>query len=719
MKIGSSYTGPLEDHRFMESIARAERFDLQSAQLPAYAWEVPLKPLIVRIPFAVIDRLEGEAVDTFRSLDSRGSEMGGVLFGKATAGEPAIVSIEGYELIPCDYSRGPLFRLADADLARFDKVIAQHGAAGEVPVAGFFRSHTRKGLGLDAEDLALYESRFKDPRKIALLIRPYATKPATGGIFIWENGAVHSESSYLEFPFRSSLLTAARRVEPGDGGMAPNGLGGGPLPAPSVPKAGMRAQIVPIAPRREVAPSVPPLVVEPPATVAHEPEADAPASAPAAAAPEVAAPPPAPAVKVEKAAVPEPAPAEPKPAAPAPPAKSAAPANPPPVKIAEPSASAAPAPSAAPPGVEPDTKPEARPESEAPPRQSGKLIWIAIGAVVPIILMVVLFIYPALLHRTAPRSSSAGDTSALSLRVETLGGEMQLSWNRDSDPIRNATGGVLSISDGDQHQDVAMDLALLQKGSINYSPASSDVVFRLEVSGKGSKTASELVRALRTRPSPIPGVDPQAPAKTASPAAQTPAATPTGALPTPATEQPPPDEPATATLAKPVKPFRADTLSERLHPAPAASADLPDAPSVSQPNAPGVSASAFNMGAVAPPPPAPAPPAPAKTAPSTPAPAPQKAATGGQLQPAVLIHKTDPVYPRLARQTNASGVVELMATIGVDGKVKKVTVVKGHPMLVKAASEAVMEWLYRPTILNGVPVEGQTQVLINFTANPR
>jgi periplasmic protein TonB len=58
-----------------------------------------------------------------------------------------------------------------------------------------------------------------------------------------------------------------------------------------------------------------------------------------------------------------------------------------------------------------------------------------------------------------------------------------------------------------------------------------------------------------------------------------------------------------------------------------------------------------------------------------------------------------------------------MATIGVDGKVKKVTVVKGHPMLVKAASDAVLQWLYKPTMLNGLPVEGQTQVLVNFVGD--
>ena len=132
-------------------------------------------------------------------------------------------------------------------------------------------------------------------------------------------------------------------------------------------------------------------------------------------------------------------------------------------------------------------------------------------------------------------------------------------------------------------------------------------------------------------------------------------------------------------------------------------------------DAPGVAVPALNMNAVAPPPPAPAPApsAPAKSAPATTA-AEKKPNTGGQIEQAVLIHRKEPDYPRLARETGAKGVVELMATIGVDGKVKKVTVVKGHPMLVKSASDAVMQWVYKPTILNGIPVEAQTQVLINF-----
>ena len=60
-----------------ESTARAERYDVQNESSPIFVWEVPQKPVSVRIPFSLIDRLEREAVESFRSLTSKGSEIGG------------------------------------------------------------------------------------------------------------------------------------------------------------------------------------------------------------------------------------------------------------------------------------------------------------------------------------------------------------------------------------------------------------------------------------------------------------------------------------------------------------------------------------------------------------------------------------------------------------------------------------------------------------------
>jgi TonB family protein len=96
-------------------------------------------------------------------------------------------------------------------------------------------------------------------------------------------------------------------------------------------------------------------------------------------------------------------------------------------------------------------------------------------------------------------------------------------------------------------------------------------------------------------------------------------------------------------------------------------------------------------------------------------PAPQRIRVGGNVQQANLISKVNPVYPPLAKQARIQGIVHLTTTIGADGAVQNLEVISGHPLLVPAAMEAVKQWLYKPTLLNGNPVEVITQVDVNFT----
>ena len=79
-----------------------------------------------------------------------------------------------------------------------------------------------------------------------------------------------------------------------------------------------------------------------------------------------------------------------------------------------------------------------------------------------------------------------------------------------------------------------------------------------------------------------------------------------------------------------------------------------------------------------------------------------------------MIFRKEPEYPLLARQTGVSGSVELTATIGTDGSVKSVKGVRGHPLLVKSAEQAVMQWRYRPTILNGNPIQSDVRITLTF-----
>jgi protein TonB len=80
----------------------------------------------------------------------------------------------------------------------------------------------------------------------------------------------------------------------------------------------------------------------------------------------------------------------------------------------------------------------------------------------------------------------------------------------------------------------------------------------------------------------------------------------------------------------------------------------------------------------------------------------------------LLIHRVQPEYPRLAQIVHIEGTVELRAVIGKDGEVESLRVVSGHPYLAQAAVAAVRQWRYRPFLLNGVPIEVEAQILVNF-----
>ncbi len=81
----------------------------------------------------------------------------------------------------------------------------------------------------------------------------------------------------------------------------------------------------------------------------------------------------------------------------------------------------------------------------------------------------------------------------------------------------------------------------------------------------------------------------------------------------------------------------------------------------------------------------------------------------------LLIRKIQPLYPPLARQARIQGQVVLQAEISKDGTIQNLRLMSGHPMLAPAAIEAVKQWRYKPYVLNGEPVEVQTEVTVNFT----
>ena len=102
-------------------------------------------------------------------------------------------------------------------------------------------------------------------------------------------------------------------------------------------------------------------------------------------------------------------------------------------------------------------------------------------------------------------------------------------------------------------------------------------------------------------------------------------------------------------------------------------------------------------------------------APPPPKPTVTRTRVGGAVQAAKLVNRVQPVYPPLARQTRISGTVKLHAIIGKSGNVEQLQVVSGHPLLVQAALDAVRQWRYQPTLLNGEPVEVDTEIDVIFS----
>jgi periplasmic protein TonB len=81
----------------------------------------------------------------------------------------------------------------------------------------------------------------------------------------------------------------------------------------------------------------------------------------------------------------------------------------------------------------------------------------------------------------------------------------------------------------------------------------------------------------------------------------------------------------------------------------------------------------------------------------------------------MLIRRVQPVYPPLAMQIRREGRVELHAIIATDGTIQSLEVVNADPLFIQSALAAVREWRYRPTILDGQPVEVDTQITVIYT----
>jgi len=94
---------------------------------------------------------------------------------------------------------------------------------------------------------------------------------------------------------------------------------------------------------------------------------------------------------------------------------------------------------------------------------------------------------------------------------------------------------------------------------------------------------------------------------------------------------------------------------------------------------------------------------------------PKRIRVGGNLQSAMIVRKVVPLYPPEAKAAGIQGIVSLAAIIGKDGTMQELKVLDGPPQLIQAAMDAVKQWVYQPTLLNGNPVQVETTIDVNFT----
>jgi len=164
-------------------------------------WEPAGKPIRILLSLDAVDRMLTTVIDGFGSVPKRGAEVGGLLLGSRSRFDGRLsVTIEDYLPVTCSHRFGPSFVLSDEDLGAFEGAIAQNDN-----VVGFYRSHTRDGLALGAEDLQYCQQYFNGSDDVMLLIKPSAMKVSNAGFFYYQAGEIQDRTD-LEFPFRRSEM---------------------------------------------------------------------------------------------------------------------------------------------------------------------------------------------------------------------------------------------------------------------------------------------------------------------------------------------------------------------------------------------------------------------------------------------------------------------------------------------------------------------------------
>jgi hypothetical protein len=459
----------------------SERFNIgvfpESAPV-YYRWEVAGKPATIRLSLDVIDRLSGEIISQFANIHSRGSELGGILLGRVAGADETTFFIDDYELIECDHKLGALFVLSDEDKSRMVDQLLRLRCSPSRSVVGFFRSHTRKNLGLDERDLSLIRDYFADAANVFLLVKPFAAKPSTAGFFIWEDGHIWVESSYRQFPFKRSelVIRSHETVLGGDAGSditAIDSVGSHKASERDGGTTLSRDGAADITPPLEEQPqnfevqnSIDPLLRQ----ISREPTERRQFSAQLDLEPEWSIWQQSPPTVLSRVAF-----------------------NFDDTQLHSSITAASGAPG---PGVSSDPQSEAawQDDSAAMTGPAAGRLWLRWISILLFLAVIGTAYVESRRARSIPPANPANNTLDLSIARDATG--LELQWNQHAAPIATATSGNIQIEDGDRRKTLELTVDQLRFGKVIYFPLSNDVSFQLEVTDTAdSRSISESIHA--------------------------------------------------------------------------------------------------------------------------------------------------------------------------------------------------------------------------------
>lgn len=175
----------------------------QGMNSDSYTWKAPVRPLAVRFRTRVMEAIEREVIEGFKALPKRGAEVGGLLLGRVEDGKPAMVVVEDFEPVLCEYRFGPSFHVSETDRQTLEESLSwfRGGSHAGLAVVGFYRSHTRYGFFWSEEDQKLFSTYLPDVRNVFLLIKPLRIGHSVADFSAWDHGKLIELSTPSRFPF--------------------------------------------------------------------------------------------------------------------------------------------------------------------------------------------------------------------------------------------------------------------------------------------------------------------------------------------------------------------------------------------------------------------------------------------------------------------------------------------------------------------------------------